>query len=85
LWRHKHARSACAVRDAALLDECRPQPLFRRQPARRQSHGHDLLISFQAERALPARTRAIINFNRIKTFRKTNDRDLFQIGLQQRF
>ena len=45
----------------------------------------DMLISFQAERALSARTRAIINFNRIKTFRKTNDRDLFQIGLLRRF
>ena len=29
--------------------------------------------------------RAIVNFNRIKTFRKTNDRDLFQIGLLRRF
>ncbi|WP_157201945.1 hypothetical protein [Massilia sp. Root335] len=45
----------------------------------------NLLISFQAERALSARTRAIVNFNRIKTFRKTNDRDLFQIGLLRRF
>jgi len=45
----------------------------------------NLLISFQAERALSARTRAIVNFSRIKTFRKTNDRDLFQIGLLQRF
>lgn len=45
----------------------------------------NLLISFQAERALSARTRAIVNFNRIKTFRKTNDRDLFQLGLLRRF
>jgi hypothetical protein len=45
----------------------------------------NLLISFQAERALSGRTRAIINFNRIKTFRKTNDRDLFQVGLLRRF
>ena len=45
----------------------------------------NLLISFQAERALSARTRAIVNFNRIKTFRKTNDRDLFQVGLLRRF
>jgi hypothetical protein len=45
----------------------------------------NLLISFQAERALSARTRAIVNFNRIKTFRKTNDRDLFQAGLLRRF
>jgi hypothetical protein len=45
----------------------------------------NLLISFQAERALSGRTRAIINLNRIKTFRKTNDRDLFQVGLLRRF
>ena len=45
----------------------------------------NLLISFQAEHALSGRTRAIINFNRIKTFRKTNDRDLFQVGLLRRF
>jgi hypothetical protein len=42
-------------------------------------------ITFQAERALSRRTRAFINFNRIKTFRNTNDRDLFQIGLLRRF
>ena len=45
----------------------------------------NLLISFQAEKALTPRTRAILNFNRIKTFRKTNDRDLFQIGFLHRF
>ena len=45
----------------------------------------NLLISFQAEHALSGRTRAIINFNRIKTFRATNDRDLFQVGLLRRF
>ena len=45
----------------------------------------NLLITFQAERALSARTRAIVNFNRVKTFRKTNDRDLFQFGLLRRF
>lgn len=45
----------------------------------------NLLISFQAEHALSARTRAAVNFNRIKTFRKTNDRDLFQFGLLRRF
>jgi hypothetical protein len=45
----------------------------------------NLLVSFQAERALSPRTRAVINFNRIKTFRKTNDRDLFQFGLLRRF
>jgi len=26
-----------------------------------------------------------VNFNRIKTFRKTNDRDLFQLGVLRRF
>lgn len=45
----------------------------------------NLLITFQAERALSARTRAIVNFNRVKTFRKTNDRDLFQFGVLRRF
>lgn len=45
----------------------------------------NLLVSFQAEKTLTARTRAILNFNRIKTFRKTNDRDLFQIGFLHRF
>jgi hypothetical protein len=45
----------------------------------------NLLISFQAERALSRHTRAIINFNRVKTFHKTDDRDLFQVGLLRRF
>jgi len=45
----------------------------------------NLAISFQAEKTLSARARAIVNFNRIKTFRKTNDRDLFQLGLLHRF
>jgi len=42
-------------------------------------------ITFQAEHAISGRTRAFINFNRIKTFRKTNDRDVFQLGLLRRF
>ena len=45
----------------------------------------NLLISFQAERALSRATRVFVNFNRVKTFRQTNDRDLFQLGLLKRF
>jgi len=45
----------------------------------------NLLISFQAERALSSATRAFVNFNRVKTFRRTNDRDLLQIGILKRF
>ncbi|QJE00865.1 hypothetical protein HH212_13220 [Massilia forsythiae] len=45
----------------------------------------NVLISFQAERALSRRTRAFVNFNRVKTFRQTNDRDLFQLGILKRF
>jgi hypothetical protein len=45
----------------------------------------NLLISLQAERALSRDTRAFIGINRIMTFRETNDRDLFQIGLLRRF
>ena len=44
-----------------------------------------MLVSLQAERALSKATRAFINFNRIKTFRNTNDRDLIQVGLLKRF
>jgi hypothetical protein len=54
---------------------------------RRDDHrtSTNLAISFQAEKALSPRTRAILNFNRIKTFRRTNDRDLFQFGFLHRF
>lgn len=45
----------------------------------------NLLISFQAERALSRQTRAFVNFNRVKTFRETDDRDLFQVGVIKRF
>ena len=45
----------------------------------------NLLISLQAERALSRETRAFINFNRVKTFRRTNDRDLLQVGVLKRF
>jgi hypothetical protein len=47
--------------------------------------GGNLLISFQAERALTPRTRIFFNFNRVKTFRDTDDRDLFQLGVSKRF
>jgi hypothetical protein len=45
----------------------------------------NLLVSFQAERALSRQFRAFVNFNRVKTFRQTDDRDLFQLGLLKRF
>jgi hypothetical protein len=45
----------------------------------------NVLISLQAERALSRETRAYIGINRVMTFRETNDRDLFQIGLLKRF
>jgi hypothetical protein len=45
----------------------------------------NLLITFQAEQALSRHTRAFVNFNRVKTFRETDDRDLFQAGLLKRF
>jgi len=48
------------------------------------THGN-LLITFQAEQALSRRTRAFVNFNRVKTFRQTDDRDLFQLGLMTGF
>ena len=52
--------------------------------ADKETRGH-LLVSLQAERALSGRRRVFINFNRIKTFLQTDDRDLLQIGLLQRF
>jgi hypothetical protein len=45
----------------------------------------NLLISLQAEHALSRHTRVFVNFNRVKTFRETDDRDLFQLGLLLRF
>jgi hypothetical protein len=41
----------------------------------------NLLVTFQAEQALSRHARAFLNFNRVKTFRQTDDRDLFQLGL----
>jgi hypothetical protein len=52
--------------------------------ADKETRGH-LLVSLQAERALSGRSRVFINVNRIKTFLQTDDRDLLQIGLLQRF
>jgi hypothetical protein len=54
----------------------------------RYDNGHvraNLLISFQAERPLSRETRVFINFNRVKTFRETDDRDLFQLGVLKSF
>lgn len=54
----------------------------------RYDNGHirgNLLITLQAERALSRKTRVFLNFNRVKTFRETDDRDLFQLGLLHAF
>jgi hypothetical protein len=59
----------------------------RREDAR-YDNGHlrgNLLISFQTERALSRETRVFVNFNRVKTFRETDDRDLFQLGVLKAF
>lgn len=45
----------------------------------------NLLITFQAEQALSRHTRVFVSFNRVKTFRATDDRDLFQVGLLKSF
>lgn len=45
----------------------------------------NLLITLQAERALSRHTRAFVNFNRVKTFRQTDDRDMWQVGILKRF
>lgn len=42
---------------------------------------NNLLITFQAERALSRHTRVFVSFSRVKTFRETDDRDLFQLGV----
>ncbi|WP_296949089.1 hypothetical protein [uncultured Massilia sp.] len=46
---------------------------------------NNMLISFQAEHALSRHTRLFVNFNRVKTFRQTDDRDLWQAGVLKRF
>jgi len=62
---------------------------------REDIHSHDadpsghirgnLLITLQAEHTLSRGTRVFINFNRVKTLRETDDRDLFQIGILKAF
>jgi len=45
----------------------------------------NLLVSFQAEHALSLHTRVFVNFNRVKTLRQTDDRDLWQVGILKGF
>ena len=45
----------------------------------------NLLLSLQAERALSDRTRVFFSFDRVKTFLRKDDRDLFLVGLRKRF
>jgi hypothetical protein len=42
------------------------------------THG---LFTFEVERTLSERSKAFFAFNRVKTFRQTNDRDLYQLGV----
>ena len=54
--------------------------------SREQDHTRaNLLISLQAEHAISRHTRAYVNFNRVKTLRQTDDRDLWQVGILKRF
>jgi hypothetical protein len=45
----------------------------------------NLLMSLQAERALSDRTRVFFSFDRVKTFLRRDDRDLFLVGVRKRF
>jgi hypothetical protein len=45
----------------------------------------NLLVGLQAERALSQRTRLLFNFERVKTFLRMDDRDLFFIGVRTSF
>jgi hypothetical protein len=45
----------------------------------------NLLMSLQAERALSYRTRIFFSFDRVKTFLRMDDRDLFLVGIRNRF
>jgi hypothetical protein len=56
----------------------------RNRRADNATHGN-LLITFQAEHALTRHARVFANFNRVKTFRQTDDRDLFQVGFLKDF
>lgn len=56
------------------------------QNRREEEHTRgNLLITLQAERALSRHTRIFVNFNRVKTFRQTDDRDLWQAGILKNF
>jgi hypothetical protein len=54
----------------------------RREGNRTGTHG---LISLQFERSLSDSTRAFFAFSRVKTFRESNDRDMFHLGLLKTF
>jgi hypothetical protein len=45
----------------------------------------NLLISLQAERALSSHTRIRFNFERVKTFLRMDDRDLFMVGIRKSY
>jgi hypothetical protein len=45
----------------------------------------NLLISLEAERALSPDTRVFFDFGRVKTFVRMDDRDLFLVGIRQRY
>jgi hypothetical protein len=65
-----------------------PYAANNRREDERYDNGHirgNLLITLQAERALAPGTRVFVNFNRVKTFRETDDRDLFQGGILKAF
>jgi hypothetical protein len=42
-------------------------------------------VSLEAERALSGRTRVFFSFDRVKTFLRRDDRDLFLAGVRKRF
>jgi hypothetical protein len=43
------------------------------------------LATLQFEHNLNDRTKAFFAFSRVKTFRESNDRDLFQLGMLRSF
>jgi hypothetical protein len=54
----------------------------RREGKRTGTHG---LITLQFERKLSGKTKAFFAFHRVKTFRESNDRDLFHLGVLKSF
>jgi hypothetical protein len=54
----------------------------RREDNRTGVHG---LVTLQFERNLNPKTKAFFAFNRVKTFRESNDRDLYQLGVLRSF